>query len=113
MRILVCGSRDYANPSKVAEILRRYLDQNPTIIQGEAKGADACAKLAAQVLGLKCEGYPADWNRYKKGAGAKRNQLMLDSGVDLVLAFWDGKSNGTRDMMARARKEDVEVKVYR
>ena len=113
MRILVCGSRDYANPNKVHEILSRYADQNPVIIQGEAKGADACGKLAAQVLGLKCESYPADWARHGRAAGPIRNKLMLDTGIDLVLAFWDGKSNGTRNMMSLARKADVEVKVYR
>lgn len=113
MRILVCGSRDYCNPNKVHEILKRYEDQNPTVIQGEARGADKCGKLAAQVLGYPVECYAADWHRFKKAAGAIRNQQMLDSGVDLVLAFWDGKSTGTKDMMSKARKAGVEVKVYR
>ena len=113
MRILVCGSRTYANPNKVYEILKRYADQNPTIIQGEAPGADKCGKLAAQVLGFPVECYPADWKRYRNGAGPKRNKQMLDTGVDLVLAFWDGQSSGTKDMMRQARDAQIEVKVYR
>ena len=112
-RILVCGSRDYNDISKVSMILRRYRDSHPVIIHGAARGADACASLACRVLGYEEERHPANWKKYGKAAGPIRNREMLDSGIDLVLAFWDGKSPGTRNMMAIARKAGVEVKVYR
>src|SRR4051812_36748351 len=109
MRILVCGSRDYNDPRKVVSILMRYQDEKPTIVHGAARGADACAALACRVLGLEEERHPADWKRYHKAAGPIRNKEMLDTGIDLVLAFWDGKSSGTKDMMAISRKAGVEV----
>jgi YspA, cpYpsA-related SLOG family len=113
MRILICGSRDYNNPSKVLEILRRYVDQNPVIVHGDAPGADSCGKLAAEILELEVEPHPADWKKHGKAAGPIRNQEMATTGIDLGLAFWDGKSKGTRDMMNRLHKLGVEVKVYR
>jgi hypothetical protein len=124
MRILVCGSRDYNNLQKVVEIMRRHGDENTIWMHGDAPGADACCKLAAKILGWEhnLDPYPAKWGKYPKTkngkdpAGMIRNQVMgkkLDPAEDLVLAFWDGKSPGTKGMMKIARERGVEVKVYR
>lgn len=53
------------------------------------------------------EEYPAEWDKHGKAAGFIRNQDMLDSGVDVVVAFPGGR--GTADMVRRARKAGVEV----
>jgi hypothetical protein len=49
----------------------------------------------------------ADGSSYCPAAGVYRNQEMLDSGVDLVLAFPGGV--GTHDMITRAEAAGVEV----
>lgn len=115
-RILVCGGRDYLDYPKVNSVLddivQRANDPSEVvIIQGGAKGADFLAKVYAYCWGwggLHCVEYPADWKAYGKGAGAIRNQQMLDEGKpDLVVAFPGG--SGTADMIRRARKAGVEV----
>lgn len=123
MRVLICGDRDYTRPHIVKSVLdgihrewfQRYfpssLNAEFTVVEGEARGADTHARQAAKRLGLNVEPYPADWNQFGKAAGAIRNRQMLDSGVDLVLAFHDDLENskGTKDMTEIAKKAGVPV----
>lgn len=85
---------------------------NPDIIvHGNARGADALADIVGHGMGKEIRRYPADWERYKKGAGPIRNAHMLQSeleGLDLVIAFPGG--TGTADMVTRAREAGVPVK---
>lgn len=87
------------------------------LIEGGAPGADGLAAAwAANVLRyqqggvLAHEQYPADWERHGKAAGPIRNQQMLDTGIDLCLAFIDKpleESKGTKDMVTRCRDAGV------
>jgi len=113
MRILVCGSRG-ASTSFVVDRLDHLLGQvyrgTKTIIHGAARGADTGAGMLARHLGLFEESYPAAWERDGKAAGPIRNQRMLDEGdPDRVIAFWDGKSKGTLDMISRATAAGIQV----
>lgn len=79
-----------------------------TIITGGAKGADEVGQEYAIVNWLPYEEYPAQWDKYGKGAGAIRNQQMIDEGrPTMVIAFPGGK--GTADMVARAKKAGIPV----
>ena len=111
MRALVCGGREFDNWELLSEVMES-LDggsfENLTVIQGGAKGADFLARVWAKYHGREMEEYPADWKKHGKGAGAIRNQQMLDDGKpDLVIAFPGGV--GTADMVRRAKKAGVEV----
>lgn len=106
-RVLVCGGRDFTEWVKVWFQLKD-LPKDTIIVHGGARGADALAEKEAQGLGLTTEVYPADWENDGRAAGPIRNQRMLDTGIDLVIAFAGG--NGTADMVRRARKAGVEVK---
>lgn len=116
MRVLMCGSRYWKDRVKIRIELERLLDEVEeffTIIQGEARGADTLAREEAVDLGINVESFPAQWEAFGKAAGPMRNQAMLDSGVDLVIAFHEdlSASKGTLDMVRRSRKAGVEVKV--
>lgn len=126
-RILVCGGRGFANPAhydpetqadeliRDREIIRQTLEplatewegEAPILIHGFAKGADITAERMWSAWGCPTEGYRADWERYKRAAGAIRNQVMLDTGIDEVIAFPGGK--GTHDMCQRAERAGVLV----
>lgn len=111
-RVLVTGGRDYADYAAVEAALAEFdLDhyiELPVLVHGAARGADSLAAQAAEFLGMPIEAHPANWRKYGKAAGAIRNQEMLDTGVDIVLAFPGG--TGTADMIRRARKAGVEVR---
>jgi hypothetical protein len=65
-----------------------------------------------EILRKPCQVFPAKWDEYGKAAGPIRNQEMVDSKPDLVLAFWDGRSPGTLDAIKRAVLAGIEVNIY-
>ena len=108
MKILVCGGRDYTNERRVFEVLGRYLDDVDVIIHGRANGADSIANCWALLHNILVKAYPADWGRFGRAAGPKRNKQMLDEGKpDLVIAFPGGK--GTANMISQSKKHHIKV----
>ena len=110
MRVLVCGGRDYKN----SKFLFNKLQDIPitVLIQGEARGADALAKQYAIKNNIEYESYPANWQKYGKGAGYRRNSEMLKKGKpELVVAFTGGK--GTDMMVSLAIDNGTDVLDYR
>jgi hypothetical protein len=102
MKVAIVGSREYLNLFKV----RQYIQSLPidtVIVSGGARGVDKCAEKVAQGIGLQTEIYPADWHKYGKAAGMKRNQQIVEAS-DRVVAFWDGDSRGTRNTIEIAKK---------
>ena len=107
-RILVCGGREWSGDPSV--LFGRVIRQGDTIVRGDARGADKTVGDYAEANGYIVEKHPADWNRYGKRAGYVRNQEMLDTGVDMVLALPGGK--GTEMMKTLARRAGVLVIEY-
>jgi hypothetical protein len=108
MRILVCGGRDYINERKVYEVLGEYKGRVTVIIHGKYKGADFIASTWALLNNVLEDPYPADWIRFGRAAGPRRNKQMLVQGKpDLVIAFPGG--DGTANMITQARAANVPV----
>lgn len=116
-RVLITGSRTWTNRRVIERALRdvssEYAGKDITIVHGGAHGADTIAGEIAQSLGMFTEVHKADWRRYGKSAGAIRNRVMVDSGVQLCLAFPLGEARGTRDCMRVAEKVGIPVRVYK
>jgi hypothetical protein len=102
MRVLVCGSRAELDRLKPTEI-----------ISGGARGADRVAEVWAKTNSVPITVFTANWNKYGRRAGILRNNQMLDTNPDLVLAFWDGVSTGTKYTINEARKRGMKVEVIR
>ena len=110
-RVLITGSRDFNEPNRMRAILAS-LPPNTVIIHGGARGADSMADELAAALSFPIRKYPADWTRYGRRAGTLRNQKMLDEEKPhLVIAFPLPSSRGTWDMVRRAEKEKIEVRI--
>ena len=113
MKVLVCGSRGWDRPDLVGRRLAQ-LPEGTTIIHGKCpKGADLHAALHLRTLGFNEIACPADWKRHGKRAGHIRNVEMLDHEPVLVIAFWDGESAGTRDMIDAARGRSIAVEIHK
>jgi hypothetical protein len=85
------------------------------LVHGAARGVDSgVAQYAVDDWGMKTCVHPADWAAYGKSAGPIRNQSMLDHhpDIDLVLAFPADSSRGTWDMVERAVKARLPVRIY-
>ena len=118
MRVLVCGGRDYKDREKVYQILddmcETYKVQIESyglcIIHGacHSGGADILAEDWAKSRQVAYVGNPAEWKKYGKAAGFRRNQSMLHRWrPELVIAFPGG--NGTKNMMKLAKEVEVSV----
>lgn len=105
MRILVTGGRYYSDIEKVREVLSLY--KNITLVNGGARGADSLCVQVAKELGFNIETHNAKWNLYGKIAGAIRNAEMVDSDIDLCIAFPGGR--GTEDCVRRAEEKGIKV----
>ena len=111
MRVLVCGGRDFFNKELVFEVLDEIHLTTPItlIIHGKAKGADSLAHAWAESRGVKSWGFPANWDKWGKRAGAIRNHTMLVKGLpNLVVAFPGG--SGTTMMVEMSEKAGVKVR---
>ncbi|MBR4100013.1 MAG: DUF2493 domain-containing protein [Clostridia bacterium] len=116
-RIVVAGGRDYEN----YEEAKRYIDfcieniknkHTLIFISGGCKGADMIGERYAKENGFEIERYLADWKRYGKSAGPKRNKQMAQI-ADFIICFWDGKSKGTKSMIEYAKTLNKPTRVKR
>lgn len=103
--IVVAGSRSFNNYTLLCEVLDRIIGhEHVTIISGHASsGADVLGERYATEHGHDLVLVPAEWSKYGRGAGPKRNKAMATQ-CDVLVAFWDGKSAGTKSMINEARK---------
>ncbi|WPH57818.1 putative chromosome segregation protein [Mycobacterium phage WXIN] len=82
------------------------------VIHGAAPGADTLAHEWAELIdGVTPDPHPANW-RAGKQAGHVRNQVMVDHGADVCLAFPLPGSTGTWDCVRRAEAAGIPVKVF-
>ncbi len=107
MKVAVIGSRGLSVTD-----LGRYLPKNTTeIVSGGARGVDTSAREYALSHGIKLTEFLPEYTKYGRSAPLKRNNTIIEYS-DIVLAFWDGKSRGTKFVIDNCRKLGVEVRVY-
>lgn len=115
---LITGSRDF--PESEAHVIHETLDNfikwqpNVVMINGMARGVDSICYRWAKARGIEVAEYPADWNRYGKGAGHVRNRAMLNRLLaeksTSVFAFFYGDpvdSRGTANMVSQCEAAGV------
>ena len=111
MRIGIVGSRRFAEPARVADYVQS-LPPRASIITGSASGVDAAATSAAREKGIPVQVMPASLDELADPAkSAARNQRLVDA-CDVLVAFWDGSSKGTRATVERALDSGKEVHVF-
>ena len=106
MRVAVVGSRSFADEKMMFAELDK-LQGISLIVSGGARGADRMGEAYAAKRNIPTKIFLPDWNQFGKSAGFRRNNDIIEN-ADFVLAFWDGKSPGTKssiDLAKRARKE--------
>ena len=106
MKVAVIGSRGI---TKVH--IGAFLPQGVTeIVSGGAKGVDACAAEYAAQHRIKLTVFLPDYKRYRKGAPLKRN-IQIIGYTDEVIAFWDGKSTGTKFVIDECKRQGEKITV--
>lgn len=112
MKIIIAGSRtfdDFALLEKTMDRLTRKL-KKVIVLSGTAEGADALGEKWAYSRWHTVMRYHPEWDRHGKKAGAIRNAEMVKD-ADGLIAFWDGESPGTADVLCKARRKGIKVKI--
>ena len=115
MRVIIAGGRTFTNFDLMITTLDELFvktDEPITVISGTARGADQTGERYADLRGYDVERYPAQWDKYGRSAGYKRNAQMADRATHCVV-FWDGKSRGSKHMINLAQQKGLELRVVR
>lgn len=110
-KVVVAGGRTYTNTGMVFICLEDIIQKDDIIISGHAKGVDMMGEFYAQKNNLAFEIYPAEWDKYGRSAGPRRNEKMAQI-ADKVVVFWDFKSRGTKNMIDMAKKYKKELFIF-
>lgn len=102
--LAVVGSRGFNNYPLLKRTIDKLRETTKVvrIVSGGARGADTLGERYAREHQIETLIYKPDWDRHGRRAGVLRNEDIVEA-ADLVLAFWDGKSPGTRNTIGRAR----------
>lgn len=130
-KVIIAGGRDFKDYRRLKSYCKHVLQNqsNVEVVSGTADGADSLGEDFAIEFKLGLKSFPAHWNdiegkpenqigtrrdgkKYWKVAGHVRNTQMADY-ADALIAFWDGKSTGTKNMIDTAKKKGLKVLVYR
>ena len=114
MKISVVGGRDFNNYNALCLALVEF--KPSMIVSGGANGADALAERFSRDFGTPIVVHRANWHdfnppckigvnkyghKYNKLAGINRNTKIV-SDCDMMIAFWNGTSTGTKDSIDKA-----------
>lgn len=119
-KLIVAGSRDfsdYAFLKRKLDHLLQNIEGEIEIISGEARGADKLGEQYANENGLKFNSHPADWDRYGKSAGYRRNEEMAlsvknNNNFGGCVVFRKNMSKGSSHMIDLATKHGLKLRVY-
>lgn len=106
MKVAVIGSRTLRITN-----LEKYLPEDTTeIVSGGARGVDQSAREYAYDNNIPLKEFFPGYESYGRLAPLKRNILIINY-ADKVLAFWDGKSHGTKFVIENCKKLSKPLKI--
>ena len=111
MRVAIVGSRHFAPLDEVTDYING-LPARASIVTGSASGVDATATKAARARGLAVQVMPMSFEEVRDSSVAEERRRKLIDFCDVLVAFWDGASPGTRASIDRALDDGKEVHVF-
>lgn len=113
MRVGIVGSRDYPDLASVWAFVEKLAARQPDaiIVSGGARGVDTVAAVAGRFFDLEVKEWEPEWEKYGRYmAPIARNTTIVEDS-DVLIAFWDGVSTGTKDSLDKAKARGMKVKV--
>lgn len=109
MKVIIAGSRSYRGGALgIEQAVKMSGFDVKSVVSGRARGADIAGEWWADANNIHTDAFPANWKQYGSKAGAIRNSQMANV-ADALIAIWDGKSPGTRDMISKMSGKPVFV----
>ncbi|QPB44203.1 DUF2493 domain-containing protein [Medusavirus stheno T3] len=110
VKVAIVGGREFADKARLYEVMDDLALKHKIalVVSGGATGADTFGAEWAKDRGIATRIFIAEWKKYGRKAGIIRNGQIVDAATMLV-AFWDGKSPGTKNSIQRAEKKKIPV----
>ena len=106
MKLAIIGSRSIESLD-----LDKYIKDKPdVVISGGAKGIDTIAWQWALENHIEIVVHRPDYNAHGRWAALRRNDIIVNE-ADKVMAFWNGKSTGTKYVIDKAKKLNKPVEI--
>ena len=116
IKVIVGGTRTFADYPRLKRILDKYLlplkSKGLMVLHGNCEGPDKLAEKWCIEHLIPFQRHPADWKNQGNTAGPIRNTEMVKV-ADRIIAFWDGESSGTKDILFKAKRKGLKCKVIR
>jgi hypothetical protein len=113
-KVIIAGTRTFVDynllKTKCNEILKDY--SNIEIVSGTAKGADQLGEIYAKEMNFDLKLFKPDWKGLGRKAGPLRN-IEMGNYADVLIAFWDSVSGGTKHMINYATEKGLKVYVVK
>ncbi len=103
MKLIIAGSRTFTDYQRLCQVLAPDRHRIAQVLTGGARGADQLGYRWAWKHQVRHQLFRAEWERFGKSAGMRRNHQMAQAG-DVLVACWDGQSPGTAHMVQCMRQ---------
>lgn len=112
-RILITGSRTWTDHTAIRDALALVWHPDAVLVSGACpSGADALCEACWRAWGGPIERHPADWRRYGRAAGFRRNERMVSAEAEVCLAFIRDASPGASHTATRAEAAGIATRRY-
>lgn len=113
MKTIIAGSRDNIEYRDVLSAMEEcpWSSEITEVVSGKARGVDTFGEQWAIENNISIKEFPADWKKFGRSAGIKRNEQMGDY-ADALIAVWDGESRGAKHMIDYSKNKGLRVFVY-
>ena len=112
MKTIIAGCRDFHDYDIMLNGIQESNFTISEVVSGAAKGVDSLGEQYAQEYNLSVSVFPANWNKHGNAAGPIRNKQMAEY-ADQLIAVWDGKSKGTKNMIDQMNKQNKPVYIVK
>ena len=106
MKVAIVGSRRLY-VSNIGDYLSAEITE---IVSGGVKGVDSSAREYALKNNIRLTEFLPEYNKYGKAAPLKRDMQIINY-ADKVIAFWDGKSKGTKYVIENCKKTNTPIDI--
>jgi hypothetical protein len=98
MKLIIAGAQTFIDYQHLCQVLAPDRHRITQVLTGGARGADGLGKRWAWSTQVPWKGFKADWERFGKTAGVRRNHQMAQAG-DVLAVFGDGQAPGTAHLI--------------